>query len=94
MCLLQFFMIISITISILWECIVNAIVLYFQDKQVPVCPLCNKPIPLQPGQVADVEVSRHIDTDCQSDPAKERRKVREFNNITKLCQTLAYIEDE
>jgi len=42
---------------------------------VPVCPLCNKPIPLKKGEVPDVVVGRHIDSDCQSDPAKERRKV-------------------
>lgn len=44
-----------------------------QDNQVPVCPLCNKPIPVKPGSTPDVEVGRHIDADCQSDPAKERR---------------------
>ena len=48
---------------------------YRKDKQVPVCPLCSKPIPLKPGEVADVKVGAHIDSDCQSDPAKERRKV-------------------
>ena len=42
----------------------------------PVCPLCNKPIPLKKGEQPDVVVGRHIDSDCQSDPAKERRKVR------------------
>ncbi|XP_074649842.1 AN1-type zinc finger protein 2A-like isoform X2 [Tubulanus polymorphus] len=46
---------------------------YKKDNQVPTCPLCNKPIPLKPGELADDKVSQHIDTDCQSDPAKERR---------------------
>ena len=41
----------------------------------PVCQLCSKPIPLKPGEVADDKVGAHIDADCQSDPAKERRKV-------------------
>ena len=47
----------------------------FQDNQVPVCPLCNIPIPIMKGESPDVKVGQHIDTDCQSDPAKEKRKV-------------------
>ena len=39
------------------------------------CPLCNIPIPLMKGEVPDIKVGQHIDTDCQSDPAKEKRKV-------------------
>ena len=50
-----------------------------QDNQVPVCPLCNKPVPVKKGEVADLVVGRHIDNDCQSDPARERRKVSENN---------------
>lgn len=41
----------------------------------PVCPLCNKPIPVTRGQLPDIAVGAHIDSDCQSDPAKSRRKV-------------------
>jgi len=48
---------------------------YKKDNQVPVCPLCNLPCPVRKGQVADTVVSRHIESDCMSDPAKERRKV-------------------
>ena len=48
---------------------------YRKDKQVPVCPLCNKPIPVAPGELVDIKVGAHVDSDCQSDPAKERRKV-------------------
>ena len=57
-----------------------------QDNQVPVCPLCNKPIPLLPGENADAKVGQHIDSDCQSDPAMERRgKVRsELMSLTWL----------
>ncbi len=59
-----------------------------QDNQVPVCPLCNKPIPVKPGLAPDVEVGRHIDTDCQSDPAKERRgKVYSNKCSKKGCKT-------
>ena len=46
-----------------------------QDNQVPVCPLCNTPIPVKKGELPDVRVGEHIDNDCQSDPAKEKRKV-------------------
>ncbi|XP_067948293.1 AN1-type zinc finger protein 2B-like isoform X2 [Watersipora subatra] len=59
---------------------------YKKDKQVPVCPLCNKPIPLKPGEVADVKVGAHIDADCQSDPAKERRKVYTNRCSKKGCK--------
>lgn len=41
----------------------------------PVCPLCNKPIPVAQGQQPDFVVGIHIDNDCQSDPAKNKRKV-------------------
>ncbi|KAI4462381.1 arsenite inducuble rna associated protein aip-1-related [Holotrichia oblita] len=47
---------------------------YKKDNQVPVCPLCNIPIPVR-GQPPDVAVGAHMDTDCQSDPAKNRRRV-------------------
>ncbi len=50
-------------------------ILVLQDNQVPVCPLCNIPIPVKRGEPPDIKVGQHIDTDCQSDPAKEKRKV-------------------
>lgn len=48
----------------------------FQDVQVPVCPLCNIPIPVKRGQTPDFVVGEHIDRDCKSDPAQQKRKVR------------------
>ncbi|XP_061184696.1 AN1-type zinc finger protein 2A-like isoform X1 [Saccostrea echinata] len=48
---------------------------YKKDNQVPVCPLCNTPIPVKKGEMPDVVVGQHIDRDCQSDPARKRRKV-------------------
>uniref|UniRef100_A0A1B6C7F1 AN1-type domain-containing protein n=2 Tax=Clastoptera arizonana TaxID=38151 RepID=A0A1B6C7F1_9HEMI len=48
---------------------------YKKDVQVPVCPLCNTPIPVRKGEMPDIAVGAHIDMDCQSDPAKGRRKV-------------------
>jgi len=47
---------------------------YKKDFQVPVCPLCNKPVPVPRGQQPDIKVGEHIDRDCQSDPAVAKRK--------------------
>lgn len=60
---------------------------YKKDNQVPICPLCNKPIPIKPGQSADVEVGNHIDRDCQSDPAKEKRKIFTNRCSSKGCKS-------
>lgn len=49
---------------------------YKKNVQVPECPLCNKPIPVRRGEPPDIAVGAHIDNDCQSDPAKSKRKVR------------------
>ncbi|XP_068102067.1 AN1-type zinc finger protein 2B isoform X2 [Hyperolius riggenbachi] len=48
---------------------------YKKDVQVPVCPLCNIPIPVTRGQAPDVVVGEHIDRDCKSDPAQQKRKI-------------------
>uniref|UniRef100_A0A3Q1F1B5 Zinc finger, AN1-type domain 2A n=1 Tax=Acanthochromis polyacanthus TaxID=80966 RepID=A0A3Q1F1B5_9TELE len=49
---------------------------YKKDIQVPVCPLCNTPIPIKRGEMPDIKVGEHIDRDCKSDPAQRKRKVR------------------
>uniref|UniRef100_A0A5F8ACM3 Chromosome 3 C7orf50 homolog n=1 Tax=Macaca mulatta TaxID=9544 RepID=A0A5F8ACM3_MACMU len=46
-----------------------------KDVQVPVCPLCNTPIPVKKGQIPDVVVSDHIDRDCDSHPGKKKEKI-------------------
>ncbi|XP_026517497.1 AN1-type zinc finger protein 2B-like, partial [Terrapene carolina triunguis] len=48
---------------------------YKKDVQVPVCPLCNIPIPVRKGEMPDVVVGQHIDQDCKSDPAQRKRKI-------------------
>lgn len=48
---------------------------YKKNVQVPVCPLCNTLVPGRVDELPDIRVSRHIDNDCQSDPAVTRRKV-------------------
>ncbi|XP_048724749.1 AN1-type zinc finger protein 2B isoform X1 [Caretta caretta] len=48
---------------------------YKKDVQVPVCPLCNIPIPVKKGEMPDAVVGEHIDRDCKSDPAQRKRKI-------------------
>ncbi|XP_026215217.1 AN1-type zinc finger protein 2A [Anabas testudineus] len=48
---------------------------YKKDVQVPVCPLCNTPIPIKRGEMPDIKVGEHIDRDCKSDPAHRKRKI-------------------
>lgn len=50
--------------------------LLFQDVQVPVCPLCNAPIPVKRGEIPDVVVGEHMDRDCTFHPGRNRNKVR------------------
>lgn len=45
-----------------------------KDVQVPVCPLCNRPVPVRRGELPDRGVGEHIDRDCASDPAVEQRR--------------------
>lgn len=59
---------------------------YQKDNQVPVCPLCSIPISVQKGLHPDYVVSNHIDSDCQSDPAKSRRKVFTNKCSFKKCK--------
>ncbi|XP_047998629.1 AN1-type zinc finger protein 2A-like isoform X2 [Leguminivora glycinivorella] len=59
-----------------------------RDVQVPECPLCGAPVPGKRGERPDVAVSEHIDNQCQSDPAKERRKKVYINRCAyKGCKT-------
>ena len=52
-----------------------------------VCPLCQRPIPVtKRGDPPDLAVSRHIDSECLSDPAKERRRVFDQRCAVKKCK--------
>jgi len=44
-----------------------------KDVQVPVCPMCDKPVPSKPGSPPDEAVSRHLDRDCRVDQKKNPR---------------------
>nr|CAG4645708.1 EOG090X0APF [Lynceus sp. MCZ IZ 141354] len=57
-----------------------------KDVQVPVCPLCNQPVPGRRGDPPDLAVGDHIDRDCQSDPAKQKRKVMTNRCTLKGCK--------
>lgn len=66
---------------------------YKKNNQVPVCPLCNIPIPVGRGQQPDIVVGSHIDNDCLSDPAKnQRRKVFTNRCSVKKCKTKELME--
>ncbi|XP_046434680.1 AN1-type zinc finger protein 2B-like [Neodiprion fabricii] len=55
-------------------------------KRVPVCPLCNAPVPSKRSDPPDLAVSLHIDNDCQADRAKSRRKVFTNKCTSKGCK--------
>ncbi|XP_046628443.1 AN1-type zinc finger protein 2A-like [Neodiprion virginianus] len=59
---------------------------YKKDVQVPVCPLCNAPVPSKRSDPPDLAVSLHIDNDCQADRAKSRRKVFTNKCTSKGCK--------
>lgn len=46
---------------------------YKKNVQVPVCPLCNKPVPTERGVSPDLSVGNHIDNFCQSDRAHKKK---------------------
>ncbi|NXC37871.1 ZFN2B protein, partial [Penelope pileata] len=48
---------------------------YKKDVQVPVCPLCNAPVPVRRGEMPDAVVGEHMDRDCRADPAQRQRKI-------------------
>ena len=51
------------------------------------CPLCNIPIAVKKGVQPDLVVGMHIDNDCQSDPAKSKRKVSLLIIITNMAKS-------
>ncbi|XP_066598155.1 AN1-type zinc finger protein 2A-like [Prorops nasuta] len=59
---------------------------YKKDIQVPVCPLCNAPIPSKRGDPPDLAVGLHMDNDCQSDFGKDRRRIFLNKCSSKRCK--------
>ncbi|XP_068102873.1 AN1-type zinc finger protein 2A [Hyperolius riggenbachi] len=44
---------------------------YKKDVKVPVCPQCGAAVPVKKGELPDVVVSHHIDTNCSSKPRQK-----------------------
>lgn len=44
-----------------------------KDVQVPVCPLCNVPIPVKRGEIPDVVVGEHMDRHCTFHPGRNQK---------------------
>merc|ERR1712004_766619 len=59
------------------------------DRQVPTCPLCNKPVPLgTSNKPPDQIVNDHIERNCDSQAAaKKRAKNKEGRCCAKKCKT-------
>ncbi|XP_033620711.1 AN1-type zinc finger protein 2A isoform X1 [Fukomys damarensis] len=57
-----------------------------KDVQVPVCPLCNIPIPIKKGAIPDVVVGEHMDRDCTIHPGKKKGKVFTFRCSKEGCR--------
>ncbi|XP_069319941.1 AN1-type zinc finger protein 2A-like isoform X2 [Eulemur rufifrons] len=49
---------------------------FMKDVHVPVCPLCNVPIPVKKGEIPDVVVGNHMDRDCKLQPGRSKKKHR------------------
>ncbi|XKL59475.1 hypothetical protein PGB90_000491 [Kerria lacca] len=60
---------------------------YKKNIQVPICPLCNKPVPIKRGDLPDDAVGSHIDNECRSDQAQERKQVFTNKCSLKNCKT-------
>ncbi|XP_054429372.1 AN1-type zinc finger protein 2A isoform X1 [Pteronotus mesoamericanus] len=44
-----------------------------KDVQVPVCPLCDRPIPVRKGEAPDVVVGEHMDRNCRLRAGREEK---------------------
>jgi predicted nucleic acid binding AN1-type Zn finger protein len=49
---------------------------YAKDARVPVCPLCNQPVPVNRGEDPNAKVNMHIQNECKNDKS---------NNISNRC---------
>ncbi|MBZ3883512.1 AN1-type zinc finger protein 2A, partial [Sciurus carolinensis] len=57
-----------------------------KNVQVPVCPLCNIPIPVKRGEIPDVVVGEHIDRDCKYHPGEKKEKVFTYRCSKEGCR--------
>ncbi|XP_043312116.1 AN1-type zinc finger protein 2A isoform X1 [Cervus canadensis] len=59
---------------------------FTKDVRVPVCPLCNSPVPVKKGEIPDVVVGAHMDGECQRPPGQETAKVFTFRCSREGCR--------
>ncbi|XP_037362623.1 AN1-type zinc finger protein 2A [Talpa occidentalis] len=57
-----------------------------KDVRVPVCPLCNNPVPIKKGEVPDVVVGEHMDRDCKYHPGKKKEKIFSYRCSKEGCK--------
>jgi hypothetical protein len=50
---------------------------YTKDARVPVCPLCNQPVPVNRGEDPNIRVDMHMQNECKSEKSKNVRRERE-----------------
>jgi predicted nucleic acid binding AN1-type Zn finger protein len=43
---------------------------YTKDARVPVCPLCNQPVPVTRGEDPNIKVDLHMQNECKSEKAQ------------------------
>ncbi|XP_059753362.1 AN1-type zinc finger protein 2A isoform X3 [Balaenoptera ricei] len=46
------------------------------DVQVPVCPLCNSPVPVKKDEIPDAVVGAHMDGGCKRHPGRKKEALR------------------
>ncbi|XP_063790654.1 AN1-type zinc finger protein 2A [Pseudophryne corroboree] len=51
---------------------------YKKNVQVPVCPLCDAPVPIKRGELPDIAVERHIARNCSYELSVHKQKI--FSN--------------
>ena len=61
-----------------------------KDFQIPLCPLCNNPVPYKRGDLPDHAMSAHIDRDCKSDPAEVRYTISSNNESSFIIDILFF----
>jgi len=63
------------------------------NRQVPTCPMCDKPVPFDKDKPLDQIVSEHIDRDCDSKAAaRKRKKKKEGTCCAPKCKVRELIE--
>lgn len=47
---------------------------FMKNKRVPLCPLCNQPVPAKQGEPYDIKVNQHIENDCKENPVLKKKQ--------------------